>query len=581
MVTVTQTPIGIKIIDQIVSATIGDSSGDALVTLTGHSLTTGDYIFLESDVDEYNGMWYVTEINGSTFKISQNSAGPFVEYFQDTDIEYYQTFTHVWSSIFLPIIYKATNDLWPVNTVDSEVGVVSQEDDNGYTKLTLSGVTGAGPLEYVVLNDGTVHQVIELDPPTLTINKLYDSTSVITTVQKYYNNYQVRVKIFAGLPFPQMWEARKPLREVAELSLTPDADNNVMFSVSDYIKALVTIRNNPLLFSMPLNLDAFTGFYISTAESYETADGYSITNYESDFEDNQFVGYAVAGVLPFKNRYSGQYSDYIYTSGSPAKWLNTLTTLIGVVGNYFDISFIKNIGGAFIVIIDKYANNYRYETESIEYPDSGFGVYRIPITFVSEYDQFCVRVQRPEVAARGGSALDLTTMFNACDASWVLGANPSITVPCCGDDSGYLTMSFDSYAGIDHTFSFSIDVSSGGSTAITVIRILMMDSTCEIIQYEENSYIGSGTKTGTVVLNPPVYASTIAIWVKNVSLVNDKMYTVNSFTFEGSPGSPQVDITEEICIDIYEVCGFDDGAVIQPTAARRLLEDGGFRLLEE
>lgn len=580
MVTVTQTPVGIKIIDQAVTAQITDSSGDALVTLSAHSLTTGDYLFVESDIDEYNGMWYVEVVNASTFNLRANETAANVPYYQDTEIQYYQTFTHEWSSIFLPIIYKATNDLWPTNSVDTVVGVSSSADDNGYTQLTLSGVTGANALEYVKLDDGNVYQVIEVNPPLLTISKAYDGAT-ITTAQKYYNNYQVKVKIFAGLHPSQPWAELKPWREVGELSLTPDADNKVMFSVSDYIKALVTVRNNPLLFSMPLNLDAFTGFYISTAEAYDTADGYSIAGYESEFTEDTFNGYAITGVMPFKNMYSGHFSDYVYISGSPARWLNTLTRVIGVVDRYFDVSFIKNFPGAFIVIIEKWANDYLHEAEEVIHEDSGVGVYRLPLTFSSAYDQYCVRVQKPEIPARSGSVLDLSTMFNACGSSWSTGPSPSITVPGGGDDSGYLTMSFDAYGGVDHTFSYSIDVAAGGDTAITSIRILLMDSLCTIYSYEQRSHFGSGTKTGTVVLNPPSFASTVAIWIKNNTLMDAKTYTVNNLTFLGSPGSPQLDLTEELCIDIYEVCEFDGGSSIEPTGARRLLEDGGYRLLEE
>jgi hypothetical protein len=587
MVTVTQTPIGIKIIDQPISAIIVDFLGTALIQMPSHSLTNGDYVLIESDIDEYNGIWYVSLGNVDQFRISAGNGTGYVPYYQDADITYYQAQTHVWSSIFLPIIYKATNDLYPTNSDDSVVGVVSQADDNGYTQLTLSGVTGANALEYVILNDGTVHQVVELNPPTLTINLLYDASNVITTVQKYYNNYQIRVKIFAGLPPTEPWADHKPWTEVAELSLTPDADNNVMFSVSDYIKALVNVRNNPLLFSLPLNLDAFTGFYISTAEAYDSADGYSITRYESAFTDNSFEGYAVAGVLPFKNRYSGQYSEYVYTSGTPAKWLNTLTTVIGVVDRYFDVAFIKNISGPFTLIIDKYANDYRYETEEVEYEDSGIGVYRLPLTFVSEYDQFCIRVQKPAIPANPASSITMLFMENCPDGVWTEPSfptlnNPRVTLGGSGGDSGYVSSGFISTGGVDHPFTYQIAVSTSSAT-ITIVHLALMDDDCNILDHVQESHIASSTiLSGTVTLNPASDGTRIGIRIVNQTIpAASRTYDVTMIDFDGTSGSPEADITEELCIDIYEVCGFDDAAVIQPTGARRLLEDGGFRLLED
>jgi hypothetical protein len=353
-----------------------------------------------------------------------------------------------------------------------------------------------------------------------------------------------------------------------------------MFSVSDYIKAMVQIRNNPLLYSLPLNLDAFTGFYISTAEQYDTSDGYTIASFESAFVDNSFEGYAVAGVLPFKNRYSGQYSEYVYTSGNPAQWLNTLTTVIGVVDRYFDVSFIKNISGPFTLLIDKWANDYRYETEEVAYTDSGIGVYRIPLTFVSAYDQFCIRAQKPEVAARPASNLIRILMTNCAGATWTTGSPPTITLSSLAE-SGFLQRTFATNAGIAHGFTYEIAITGSGATPLTKVTIAIVDDDCNVIVSDDNNHFVGGTITGTITLTPPVDATRIAISIQNLTIPSSKTYSFDDFDFLGTPGSPAADITEELCIDIYEVCGFDDAAVIQPTGARRLLEDGGFRLLEE
>ena len=43
---------------------------------------------------------------------------------------------------------------------------------------------------------------------------------------------------------------KKPFEEMAELSLTPDENGEVMFSIADYIKSKVAIKNNLTLFSL-------------------------------------------------------------------------------------------------------------------------------------------------------------------------------------------------------------------------------------------------------------------------------------------------------------------------------------------
>jgi len=102
-VTVVKTPTGHKIIDQAIAGTIIDSLGDALVNFPYHSLVTGDTIYLTSDIDEYNGFWYVTAIDTDNFKISEYSTADFVEFYQEAEVDYYLTQDHEWNSIFLPI----------------------------------------------------------------------------------------------------------------------------------------------------------------------------------------------------------------------------------------------------------------------------------------------------------------------------------------------------------------------------------------------------------------------------------------------------------------------------------------------
>lgn len=591
MVTVVTRPEGHKIIDQAIEATITETyTGEAVVTFPYHGLGTGDFVYITSDIDEYNGFWYVTAVDVNTFKISEGATTDFVEYYQDADIEYYQTQEHDWSSIFLPIVYKCTNDRWPVNSVDSVVPIVLGADDNGFTELTLVGPLKANinALEFLKISGAStesangVWQIVEIVlSNVIVINLPYELSGNLigALAQYYYNNYQVKVKIYAGLPPAHPWYVRKPYEEVAELSLTPDDNNLVMFSVSNYIQIKVAIKNNLTLFSLPLNLDAFTGFYISTSESYDDSDSYSLSTTEAEFADDSFEGYAIAGKLPFKNIYAGDYADYVYTSGSPALWLTNRARLLAVEGYYFDVSFIKNTEGAFQLSINKYITSDYYLTETTDYEDQGIGVYRIPLTIDANYESFCVTI----LAAPEGIPLDNSDFANLAGAGpdWTPGAFPTVTIPGTvfpGITSDILWVDYPFSAGVTYTITVNYTkVVNVPASNPRVIRIVLMDVAFTVLQTES----GSTPTSGELVIDPGprefsgIFVADAAATKIGIQFVegSNVTYTINSV----SVSLELLSITEEICIDILETCESIDQFTQESI---RLLEDGGYRLLE-
>lgn len=598
MVTVVKTPQGHKI-DTAISATIVLGGGDALVFAPYHGLATGDYVYITSDIDEYNGFWYVEVINYQEFQIREHAEADNVDFYQEADIEYYNTQPHDWSSIFLPIVYKITNDRWPLNTADTARTVVSTSDDNGFTHMTVSGVLkaeGVNMLEFVRITGNSdsdinnIWQIVEvISTSEIVINLPYSSSNSFTgtLVQYYYNNYQVKVKVWAGLNALHPWTAQKPYEEMAELSLTPDDNNEVMFSVSDYIKSKVAVKNNLTLFSLPLNLDAFTGFYIQTAESYDYSDNYSLNTRESDYQTDTFEGYAIAGKLPFKNVYSGDYADYVMTDNSPALWLTNADRLLAVEDLYFDISFIKNIRGLFWIIIDKYVSDYLAVTEVQVYQDQGIGVYRIPITPNTLYDSFCVRAHTPGVPSSGGVPVatldDLADWVNLVGSHWALGANPTTSVNGNGGVSLYVGGEILTTAGYDYEFTTELDIGvTGMDDPISEIVWALLDASLAEVDTAVFNYITAGVKTETFTLTSTSAAMWLAVKVENNTPFSTKNYTilVADYNAPGAPpddGIAEQDLTEEICIDILETCEAAEGFTEED---RRLLEDGDFRLLE-
>src|SRR5690606_31058553 len=588
-VTVVKTPQGHKIIDQAIAAEITNSGGDALVTFPYHGLGTGDFVYITSDINEYNGFWYVTAINTNSFKISEYATADFVEYFQDLDIEYYQTQPHDWVSAYLPIVYKATNDRWPVNSIDTTRTVSSTSDDNGYTDMTLSGNlrTSFAALEWIEIVGAAdsalngIWQIVEVvSASRIIIDLPYDAGNSFAgaTVQYYHNNYQVRVKIFAGLPGSHPWTAKKPFTEIAELSLTTDENNEVILSISDYIQGKIAVKNDTTLFSLPLNLDAFTGFYISTAESYDSADGYDIFTTESVFTQNGYNGYAVSGKLPFKNVYSGDYADYVYTDGSPAKWLTLMSSLIAVEDKYFDISFIKNFVGAFDVVIGKYIAEYKASEETVSYADQGIGVYRIPITPDADFDSFCVQI-RP---TSGGSPIVLPALTEWATRStsgtlvdWTTGATPSVSLTgglMAGENSELLWVSYPFEEGNEYTISMIVNLTSFSGPGITIS--IRNDSF--VTQASANSnLLNSGNNTVSITFVATAESTRIALSA-GVSAQTSSTFTL--IETSGTETQADVALTEEICIDMVESCEVQGG--VSPSADIRLLEDGSYRLLE-
>lgn len=563
MVTVVKTPQGHKIIDQSIAATIIDSSGDALVTFPYHGLTTGAYVYIDSDIDEYNGFWYVTVIDYQTFKISEHSEADFVEFYQELDIDYYQTQSHDWSSIFLPIVYKATNDRWPTNTVDAAALIVLNSDDNGFTQLTLAGPLAGldAALEFVKISGASeeangVWQVVEIVlSNVIVINLPYESSGNLIgkTVQYYYNNYQVRVKIFAGLNALHPWTAKKPYEEMAELSLTPDDNGEVMFSISDYIKSKVAVKNNLTLFSLPLNLYAFTGFYIQTAESYDYSDGYSIYTQISSFETNTFEGYAIAGKLPFKNLYSGDYADYIYTSGSPAQWLTNMERLIAVEDKYFDISFIKNIIGAFFIRLNWYVEDYLTLSEDTEYSDQGIGVYRIPIVPNSAYDSVCIQAYQSEPTdapsltefeTTTGTPPTLAALADWVNAggpnpgTWTLSSTPDVTVNGAAGVSGYIAGAIATESSFSYEFNIQFEIfGEGAETENIDVTFALLDSSFVEVDTHLINYNTIGVKTPNFTLQGSSDGSYLAMRITNNTPTESKSFELQSAAYVPGPVS--------------------------------------------
>lgn len=366
-VSIKQRPLG-HILDLSTSFTVditrfSPTDGSALFSSNALSgILDGDYIYVVSEVDDYNGFWYVEVITfNTTFQVKRNATDAFVNHVKDVfNARFYVVQnTHGWNCVHLPIVYKLSTDLWPVNSVDT-VRTMTVTDSNGYCAIAASGdikTTGsAAALEYVkVTNAGDyngVYQIISYTNDTTFVIDLAYSSAADTAltagnIQYYYNNYVVKIEIWGGLGVGHTYYSEKPYELLATLEVSPDEDNSTSVSISGFLKDHIEIKNNLLLGTLPNNLDAFTQFFIKYGEEYDDSDGTTLSrstvSYTSDLVN--FEGYAVNAMLPFKNIYSGAMSEYLIDtdSGIDGKFLTNFERPTIFSGKYFDLSFIFNL----------------------------------------------------------------------------------------------------------------------------------------------------------------------------------------------------------------------------------------------
>jgi hypothetical protein len=111
-VTVLERPIG-HVLGSSVSATIDEQYGGyATVNKVAHGLSDGDYVYIESNIESYNGFWYVNIEGADYFKFRRYASDTDQDFIVNADITYYEvTTSHGVSSVHLPITYRLRSDL--------------------------------------------------------------------------------------------------------------------------------------------------------------------------------------------------------------------------------------------------------------------------------------------------------------------------------------------------------------------------------------------------------------------------------------------------------------------------------------
>lgn len=525
---------------------------DAYFVSGGHGLSTGDIIYVQTNVEDYNGFlkievdgagsFYIHPLDGNTADSTDRIA--FISAISTGIREYYvSSLTHGWSAVHLPITYRLSSDLYPTNSVDTTRNINSVQDANGYTVLQLSGSLGTvHTYDFIKLtlpsdtDLSAVYQILEFISPTvILINLEYDTANNFTgaTALKHYNNYNIIVRVYAGINTSHTWTAQKPYELAATLLFIPDDNNEAFFSINELLKSYIETRNNLILGTLPNNIDFWANFYIEIAESYDDSDGYVFGTTTSAFVSDQaeFEGVAVNAKLDFKNIYSGYLSAYLMTNNT-AKFLTmfTIPVLFSCGTNtpdcYHDISFLSPYDGFQLVFREKYYLNGNLGTTndiSLGTPDKG--VIRATMSEADcDYDRVDVEVMVKTddftdnlslfVAGVATETYDVFILEGA-DPTTVFKYNADITIVSgvtAGDSVSYLIQ----YVHEDGTFT---TVDSGTRTTVgstTFTNVSFPIPTKNVI----------GVKVTLTIVDAPA-TGLDASAVVSVTLSTDLQYTIS------------------------------------------------------
>ena len=222
-------------------------------------------------------------------------------------------FLSKWSSSELPLQYKLTSDLFPLNsTTPLTITNLFYAANKKGVQVTFTGVTNFLNKYSVSINgtntnlDGGVYSIKELISSNVIIIDVFtQETSSTGTAQRFYPNYKGLIKVFAGAPdqHPYNDNGSKPLEEIGiiEVDFKDINQNNVgIADVRGYIKAAINAK-----FDDDENTHfGWSSYSIEYAESYDDVANNTIFNFISSFEPD-----IQADCGPFNNFDNNSFSN--------------------------------------------------------------------------------------------------------------------------------------------------------------------------------------------------------------------------------------------------------------------------------
>lgn len=510
MLTLIRRPKGYRISDtvNITYDISSDGYGNALLS-GGSGLSDGQVIQIRNTYTSYNGFWLLSSF-GSGFRLYEYSGSDPMPYRQDvTGVSLYPSVGEIKQScVHLPIQYQLESSKFPTNSFDTTRVVDAFYNDNGFIKITVSGaITNCEALDYLFISgtsvddlDGAFQILTKHSTTQFTIAAPYSlaSGSVYTyasaTAVKYYNNYNVKVRVYGGLPTGHEWQELKPYELIIEESVKPDSEGVIKYNAAEKLKEKIEVQfNRPNFDSMPYDIDRFCLFYIEYAESYDSSDGLTVTNFTDSYTSDRlnFEGLAVDAKNEFKDRYSGYLSEFVYCDADHlAKFLTDAVQPVLFDGWPFDLSVINNFNSASLVLrVQTFAEN---SDTALSTTDTDInvvqseGVLRVPMSVI-------------DTDAYSQSVLLLSDILLLAPASWVQsGTFIFTTTPTA------FTYTTPSTAPGTFIASQSFSSKSGYSINAFFIEILMSKAanlTWSIYLSPSNQVLASGLQNGVTTKN--------------------------------------------------------------------------------
>ena len=299
-------------------------------------------------------------------------------------------FTSKWNAAALPIVYSIDNTKFPSNTDDNTDNVGSITNDNGFAQLNLSTSNETYVAkEFIIISGFTdyqdgVYQIKAVAGSQLTLFVSYVSSDT-GTIQRYYNNYTLLVRVYSGLPSGHPLEVNKPIELVTTLEQVPTT-NTTKVDIKDAVLTKLSTENLIDNFTA-VDYNLFTSFYIEIAERYDIVSNGEVVNFTSDFNsDISNILFANHGARQFQDPNGGNMYDNVSRSFG-GNFLTQFEEPTLFENQYFDISILSDDVPGNVITVNEFDinNNMINSFEiSLTYLNEDSGVYR----FIFNSNQF-------------------------------------------------------------------------------------------------------------------------------------------------------------------------------------------------
>jgi hypothetical protein len=199
-----------------------------------------------------------------------------------------------WSAAHLPLVYKISNDKSPVNSFDDTDNYTGVFSTNGYATFDLSGTYQSYIIGSKVKVTGDVYDgIYEVKDVVAGEYIVLDVSFIVTdsgTLVKFFDNYQVLVKLYAGIATGHPLQSTDPMTYIGTFAIAPNPSNVAIIDVADLVKQKINQDCDINGTGRPNDLNSWTSFYIEYAETYDVYAASIPYTFTSDYETDLLDG---------------------------------------------------------------------------------------------------------------------------------------------------------------------------------------------------------------------------------------------------------------------------------------------------